>query len=155
MFTASGFKRMVDGSVAKIATFVRFVWAELEIVLQFYQVIKGMLLKLTELLPGRDAEGQEGASGPSQGVLGLFSTNNINFSFLAWAAIVIRNTYISQEVHDWAVADHPLMMDQVPAPDSAPVKNIVTVLPSLSQRYFAMIVIILSNKLYRHERGLL
>lgn len=80
----------------------------------------------------------------------------------SWIGIILRNAYYSQEAHDWSTNGHPLNLfrsqDQGVPISSGVIDgdevSPISLLAFFNSRHFSMIVLILLNKLNRHEKGL-
>lgn len=78
----------------------------------------------------------------------------------AWIGIILRNYFFCQEVHNWSTIHSPLFAGQDDAASSESVKTAnaeispFALLPMVNSGRFAMVILIIFNKLNRHDRGL-
>lgn len=77
----------------------------------------------------------------------------------SWIGVILRNSYFCQDVHNWTIS-HNLLNTVSKVPVSTHIDDITTispisVLPRFNSNHFAIIVLVVFNKLNRYERGLM
>lgn len=75
----------------------------------------------------------------------------------SWIGIILRNAYFNQDYHNWSTKHSSLFAGKPVAPISTAIDSEVSpisLIPVLTSGRFAMIVLVVFNKLNRHDRGL-